>query len=222
MDIYATEAEQIELIKAWCKKQGWVLLLSFVLVLGTTITWRVWHQRHEKSLEKASVIYERLLNANANNNRPLMQLHVQRLLDHYQHTPYAQIAALMMAREAVYDGQFALAEQKLRWVMRHADHTALRQLARLRVARLLLSQQRPEEALALLQTTDDPAYLAASKAAMGDVLLVLGKTAEAREAYAEALHAAPNVEMLRPVLRMKLDDLATAATPAAAALITKK
>ena len=213
MDIYKTEAEQIESIKEWWKKYGVTTLLSFFIVIIAVFGIKMWQQRHERLLVKASGVYERMLNAAANNDNDLMQLNASRLIDHYSSTPYAQLAALMLARQAVYKNQLNIAEQKLSWIMKHGSNKALREIARIRAARVLLAEQKSAEALEILQTVDDDAYQASAQEAMGDILLALGRQDDARKAYNEAMNALPGVEVMQPLLQMKLDNLAVTTGP---------
>jgi predicted negative regulator of RcsB-dependent stress response len=174
----------------------------------------MWQQRHEKMLYKASAVYERMINAAANNDADLMQLNAARLIDHYRSSPYAQLAALMLARQAIYKGQLDVAEEKLMWITKHGRNKSLRQLARIRAARVLLAENKPEQGLDLLQQRiDDDAFTASAQEAMGDILLALGKSDDARKAYNEALNALPGIETMQPLLQMKLDNLAVPLGP---------
>jgi predicted negative regulator of RcsB-dependent stress response len=206
--MYATEDEQIEMIKQWWKKYGVTSLITFFLVIIAVFGIKMWQQRHEKMLYKASAVYERMINASANNDNDLMQLNAARLIDHYRSTPYAQLAALMLARQAVNKGQLDVAEEKLTWIMKHGRNKELRQLARIRASRVLLAERKPEQGLELLQRVDDDTFTASAQEAMGDIYLALGKPDDARKAYNEAINALPGVEVMQPLLQMKLDNLA--------------
>jgi len=206
--MYATEDEQIEMIKQWWKKYGVTSLITFFLVIIAVFGIKMWQQRHERMLYKASAVYERMINASANNDNDLMQLNAARLIDHYRSTPYAQLAALMLARQAVNKGQLDVAEEKLTWIMKHGRNKELRQLARIRASRVLLAERKPEQGLELLQRVDDDTFTASAQEAMGDIYLALGKPDDARKAYNEAINALPGVEVMQPLLQMKLDNLA--------------
>lgn len=208
MDTYATESEQIEFIKSWWKNYGKITLISIIIALIASYGWRSYLQRHERMLEKASVIYERLLIAASNNDDVAMANAADRLIDHYRHTPYSQLAALMLAKQAVYKGDLDIAERKLQWIMKHGNNSALRQIARIRAARVFLAENRPVAALDLLDKVDDKDYTALIDEARGDVLLVLNKKEEARKAYSDALQAFPGIDVMQPLLQMKLDNLA--------------
>lgn len=207
MTAYQTEAEQIQLIKQWWKEYGKATLFALVAVLIVSYGWRWYQIRHEHLLQKASAVYERLLTAAANNDMQGMQMAADRLSHHYTNTPYAQLAALMLARQAVYQGQFGIAEAKLKWIMRHGGNRSLRQVARIRLARVLLTENKTHDAEQLLKTVDDNGYLALIEETRGDIYQAVGKTDDARIAYRKALEAFPEMEVMQPLLQMKLDNL---------------
>jgi predicted negative regulator of RcsB-dependent stress response len=207
MEFYTTDEQRLEHLKQWWQKYGNILLAALAIASMLTLAWHYWQQHQMVILEHASMRYEQLLTSAANDDSAAVNEHAQRLLTHYQNTPYAQLAALMLARQAVYQQQFDEALKQLRWVMDHGNNAALKQVARLRMARLLLAQKKADQALATLNKVDEPTYLAAIEEVKGDIFMAQGKTSYARDAYAKAKQAIPNMESSRPILRMKLDDI---------------
>ena len=88
---------------------------------------------------------------------------------------------------------------------------ALRELARLRLAAVLLQQGEHDAALARLQAAPTASYKARFDDLRGDVLAAQGKKAEARAAWQAAIDglAAEGEEAvtLREVVRVKLESL---------------
>ena len=130
----------------------------------------------------------------------------------YSRSTYAQFAALHLGRLAVQRGDLATAEAELRWVLGRADKGSdTAQLAQLRLARVLASGGESEQALTLLAQADAGAYAASYAIARGDALLALGRSDEAREAYAEALalsaQAAGQVNLV--MLQQKIQSLSS-------------
>jgi predicted negative regulator of RcsB-dependent stress response len=211
MTIY-TEADQVELLKKWWQEYGTAIIIGIILAIALGYGWRAWQQHHEKTLEHASMRYEQLLTNIVNGNSSAAETEADRLMDRYRHTPYAELAGLQLARQEIYRGDFSSAERNLRWVMKRGDTPALRQLSRLRVARLLLYQKRFDEALVLLEDVDDKSYMPAIDEVRGDVLVAKGDQVGARQAYQAAASnkIIPDLIVMQPLLQMKLDDLAGA------------
>lgn len=208
--MYITEAEQIEAIKKWWREYGVSVVVGILLAIVLGFGWRAWEQHHEQQLEHASMRYEQLVTNIVNGNNTAAEVQAQRLMARYPHTPYAELAALQLARQEVFQKNYPAAETHLTWVVRHGSTPALREVARLRAARVLLAQNQTADALKLLNKMDDSAYLPEVDEVRGDILVSQGKLAEAKDAYQDAIKAFPGLEILRPLLQMKLDNLAGA------------
>jgi predicted negative regulator of RcsB-dependent stress response len=208
IDVYTTEAEQVEQLKKWWKEYGLAIIIGIVLALVLGFGWRSYQQHHEHKLEHASTKYEQLLTNVVNGNTAAVEAQAKHLMSRYPHTPYAELAALQLARQMVYQNDWQGAEIQLRWVMSHGDNSALRQVARMRIARLLLAQNNPQAALKLLQKVDDKAYIAQVDEIKGDILATLGEPQQAYQAYQLALKVFPGFQVMQPLLQMKIDNMA--------------
>lgn len=208
MDIFLTEQQQIEQIRHWWKKHGkWVFLFVAALIL-INVGWQVWRHHHEKDLQHASNHYEWLIDGVVSNNPLVVQAQSRYLLSRYPHTPYALMAAFMQARQAINENDLPRAEEKLLWIMDHTRNQAIKQVARLRAARVMLAQSQADKALSLLKKVDDENYLPVVESLRGDVYLAMGKKEEARVAYEKAVKTLNDQDAVQPFLQMKLDDIA--------------
>lgn len=208
IDVYASDKEQVEHLKKIWREYGMAIVVGVILAVILGAGWRYLQHHKEHSLEHASMRYEQLLTNVVNGNTEEVESHANRLMERYPHTPYAEFGALQLARQKIYQGDLSQAGEKLQWVMKHGDSSALREIARVRAARVLLAQSKPEEALKLLDKVDDNAYMAAVLEVKGDILLAQGKALEAKNSYAAALNFFPGLEVIQPLVQMKLDDLA--------------
>lgn len=207
---YMNENEQVEQLKKWWREYGVAMIVGILIAVIGGFGWHGWQQHREKVLNHASMRYEQLLTSIMNGETTTAETRANRLIARYPHTPYAQLAALQLARQAVYQNKFSEAEDKLLWLSKHGDSDSLRAVANIRLARVLLTDKKPQEALDVLAKNNNKAYVAAVEEVRGDVLVSQGKTADAKQAYENALKAFPAIEVMQPLLRMKLEDLATA------------
>lgn len=203
-----TEQEQIELLKEWIKQYSLVILAGVIIAIVSITGWRYWQQRQTNILEHASRVYEEMLMMRAQNVPASTLIQAKKLLKHYSHTPYAQMAALMLARDAVTKNDNAEATKQLEWVLDHSKVKAISQIARIRLARVLISSNDPKAALKLLDKTDDETFKGLIQEVKGDAYVAMKDLAMARTAYQQALHELPNAEIVRPLLQMKYDNLA--------------
>ncbi len=206
---YMTEQEQIELLKSWVKQYSIVILAGVLAAAIAIFGWRTWQDRQYRILSHASAIYDEMLTARAQNNAEATVVQSQKLFDHYPKTTYAQLAALMLARDAAYKKDYAKAITEVNWVIQHSDISSMRQIARLRLARIQLAQQQPAESIKTLDTVEDKSFNGLINEERGDAYYALKENKKAREAYQQALNDLPNADVIRPLLQMKFDNLAT-------------
>jgi predicted negative regulator of RcsB-dependent stress response len=208
---YLTEQEQVELLKQWVKQYSLVILAGLLISFATISGWRYWQARQLRTLHHASAVYDEMLTARAQNNSATTQVQSEKLFTHYSGTTYAQMAALMLARDAVYLKNFAEAEKQLKWVIAHSDVRSFRQIARIRLARIYINENKADESLEVLNKVDDKSFNGLTDEVRGDAWLAKHDNAKAREAYQSALNELPNAEVIRPLLQMKFDNLAPSA-----------
>ena len=212
---YQTEEEQIERIRDVWQRHGVPVLTGVVLALAGVLGWNAWTNHQENKALNASVVYQNMLESVLQDDTEAGRARgaelAEQLRNEYAGTEYARFAALMQARLAVESGDFATAENLLREVAEEADDQALKEIATQRLARVLAQLDRAEEALDLFSGSVSGALLAGREEVRGDLLLSLGRVADARQAYQAALQATDD-NRTRPQLQLKLDDLAEEAS----------
>jgi predicted negative regulator of RcsB-dependent stress response len=204
---YLTEQQQIEQLKEWWKKHGTTAVTLVLAIFLIGVGWHFWLKHRENKLQRASTHYEELLNAVANDDSASVLKEANLLKGNYSHTPYAALASLMIARNAVYQNNYTAAEKELLWVAKHASGHSLKQVANLRLARLYLQEGKPDASLLLLEKTIDVAYLPLINELKGDSYAALHQADNARMAYQAALNVLPAYALMRPILVMKLNNL---------------
>ena len=209
MTDYLTEQEQIELLKNWIKQYSLVIIAGACIAIIAITGWRYWQQRQNKILSHASAVYDEMLTMRAQNNSAATITHAKKLYDHYAQTTYGHIAALMLAREAINNKKYMEGKNYLNWVINHSRIASIRQIARLRLARLLIAEQKPDEALHILSKNNQNSFDGLTDEIRGDAYLVMKNKEMARKSYQRALSELPNAEVIRPLLQMKYDNLAT-------------
>ena len=108
-----------------------------------------------------------------------------------------------MAKIKLDSGDFVAASSHLRWAMDNTKQEPIKHEARLRLARLLLAENKTKEALAILDVSDTATY----EQLKGDIYVAEGKPESARTAYSRALAEMSPSEPGRQLLQMKLNDL---------------
>lgn len=205
-----TEEEQIAQIKEWWQRNGKPLLAGGALALVIVFGWKGWQKHQVTQAQTSSVLYQQLLDVALVPNEQVDAQQVAKLLVEMKKindsSAYTQYAALLAAKVAVDSQQLDDAELELNAVLANPANATLAELARQRLARVLLAQEKAEQALALLDAKVDPAFIATREELRGDALVVLERPAEAKAAYQQAQQALSS-EAAAGNLLMKLDNL---------------
>ena len=202
---YEDEAE-VENLKRWWS-ENWKSLAAGLAIGLLGIFGYEGYKRHELSVsEQASQIYEDFKTAATAKKNDEAAALGDHLIKDYASTPYASGAALRLAQLAVDQNRLDDAAARLQWVTDHGKDDGLRDLAKLRLARVLWQQKKTDQALKLLDG-DHGAYAALYSELRGDIKLSTGDRAAARAAYQDAVKAAADGANAAG-LQHKLDDLA--------------
>jgi predicted negative regulator of RcsB-dependent stress response len=202
------EQEKLDELKAWWRQNGRLILLVVIaaaIAVAGTSAWR-WYQSSQGA--QASRLYEALAKAARAGDAKALRDAGGALTEGYGGTLYASMGALVAARFHFDRGELKSAKAQLQWVLEHSPSEDFSELARLRLAALLLDEKAHDEALKLLETKPLDAYVAQFAALRGDVWVAKNQPAEARAEYQRALEKA-NGEggAFRDSVQMRLDAL---------------
>ncbi|CDZ78288.1 hypothetical protein BN59_02598 [Legionella massiliensis] len=208
MSVYMTEEEQLAAIKKWWNRHSNTLTVVLSLLLLTVAGFRYWNWHQEKIASQASTAYERLMVAFSNQDDKGIQSYANQLINDYGKTIYADAARLALAKQDVSNEKYDQAQQSLEYVAAHSKMPALKQIARIRVARLLASKKAYDKALTELTVVDDAAYKPVVNELKGDIYAATGQYQQAILAYKEAITEVRTNGMGNLFLEMKTNELA--------------
>ncbi|MDZ7889857.1 MAG: tetratricopeptide repeat protein [Pseudomonas sp.] len=206
-----TEDEELAVIRDWWQRNGKPLLTGSALALVVVFGWQAWQKHQVAEAQGASVLYQQLLEnslvADGKADVGKVAELAGKLKADYAGSQYAQYASLLLAKVAVEAGKLDDARAELQAVLDKPADATLGELARQRLARVLASQGKTEDALKLLAGDADQAFVAAREELKGDLLVKLERSDEALQAYEKA-KAALTAEAAVGGLQIKIDDLA--------------
>lgn len=201
------EQEQLETFKAWWTQYGKLVILTVAACVLTIAAFQGWrYYRYQQALA-AVTLYEQLTQAERANDAKKVRDIAAQITDKYAATPYAAMSALAAARANFDTGDLAAAKAQLQWVVDNAKEEEVRDMARLRLAAVLLDEKKYPEALALVQGAQLEAFSGLYADLKGDILAAQGKLAEARGAYQLAFDKSDAQSAYRTILQAKLDAL---------------
>ncbi len=205
---YETEEQQLEAIKDWWKQNANMIIGGVAIGISAIFGWQYYQDQTIVSQSNASVIYQQVMN-NTQNSTALheQQTRVNQLQADYANTPYASLAALLLAKQHMAAGEFVQAQQQLEWVAGNATQDEIQYLAQVRLAKLFFSLQQEDKALEILNKDFPSSFQSMVFELKGDVLLTQGNKPAAQQAYQQALMVSDSPSRL---LMSKIDE----ATPA--------
>lgn len=205
------EQEQISELKAWWAQYGNLVVSLAVVAALASVGWQAWNWYQNRNAGEAGALYYAVQQAVEKNEPQKAREAAGRLVGEHAGSVSAQLGALLSAAMQFEAGDLANARAQLEWAADKGADPALRDLARLRLAAVLLQAGELDAALARLQAAPVAAYKARFDDLRGDVLAAQGKAAEARAAYQAAIDAlavaGEDAVTLREVVRVKLESL---------------
>ena len=180
------EQEQLAEIKAWWKMYGNLVVNILLAVLVTLVAWLGWTRYQGSQASQAAMVFNGLQNAVQAKDSSRIKMANGELVEKFGGTNYASLGALITAKAMIDAGDAKTAKLQLVWVAEHGKDE-LRDLARLRLAAVLLDEKAYDEALKQLEAPGSQSFAARFADTRGDVLAAQGKKPEALIAYQSAL-----------------------------------
>ena len=220
MEDYLSEKEQWEWLKGWVRSNGLWILAGIAVGAGILFGMRWWEARTDGIALDAGSKYQQILEALDRKDKTRAQTLTGELERDYASSPYVDQARLLAARVAVEAGELDKAADSLKAAMDTTKDKQLALVARLRLARVKLSQGKPDDAIATLDAVDAGAFKPRYQEARGDALVAKGDKAGALQEYQAARAGSLGQSVDSQGLDLKIDDLLAenvAPAPAAAA-----
>lgn len=201
------EQEKVDELKAWWKKNGQTTMLAVAVFVASVAGVQGWQIYQKNQQYQAALAYETVLNVLQSKDIKGIRDAAGQLIEKYPGTAYATRAGLLAAGVNLESGDAKSAKAQLEWVMDHSKEDAARDIARLRLAGILLDEKSYDEALKKLDASHESSFDGLFADAKGDVLTAQGKVVEARAAYKAALEKFEEKSNYRQIVQMKLDGL---------------
>jgi predicted negative regulator of RcsB-dependent stress response len=182
-----TDTEREEQVRSFVRENLLFLLLAVALGLAAVSGYKYWQSKRMGGAEAAELQYMAVISALATNNPDKAAEQAKELRASHPKSPYADQAELVQARAAVARRDYDGATRMLRTVIDGAGDPLLRQIARTRLARVMVEQGRYDDAVGLLPLAEAGAFAALYHDIRGDALAAKGDTEAARREYTEAL-----------------------------------
>ena len=201
------EQENIDELKSWWKTYGSMIIMFIAVVVTGIAGSQAWKYYKAQQIDQAVELYDALLQVRGSGDPKKISDAAGLLMEGFPESGYASRAALISAQAGFDAGDTLNAKSRLQWVVDNASEGELRDLARLRLASVLLDEKKYDEAVRTLDSPHGESFDGLFADLKGDILAIAGKPEDARTAYQTALAKMGTQSNYRNIVQMKLDAL---------------
>ena len=194
-----SDEEKAEALKAWWRSNGISVVAGVALTIGGMFGWNYYQENKLTSAEGASKIYSQLNKDEANPTAIVEQLNKE-----YGSSVYTSLAALNAAKSSCEENKTDACIDLLK-AATESPQDSVASIAKIRLARTLISTGKLEEAQSILSSSMPKAYESLISELNGDIYFAKKEFKQAREAYDKAIKSAEGQNT--QLLQMKRDDL---------------
>lgn len=217
MDDLLSEKEQIEQMRAWWAEYGNYVIGG--VIAGALVLFGINYYQSSKlnTQLEASALFETLAEHVSDGDLDDAESVAAELETGYANTVYAAQSRLAMARLYMDKNRDQDAADELDELLAMSGADEVKDIARLRLTRIYLYQDKAQEVVDLLEGQDNAAFLGRYSEVLGDAYAALGRVADAEAAYQTALNDEMSSQTVdRALIQWKILDLPKAEQPAAA------
>ena len=201
------EQEQVDELKAWWQQHGNKVTVLLTVFVVSVVGWNVWQYYQARQSNEAAALFDGLRKELSINNVKNIRGIAGQIIDKYPRTPYAVDAAMFVAKANFESGDAKSAKAQYQWVIDHAKQDQSKDLAKIRLAVVLLDEKNYAAALKQLESKHDAAFDPLFNDLKGDVYALQGMSKEARTAYQAAISAQTKDTAFKRLVQIKLDAL---------------
>ncbi len=183
MDDLLSEKEQIEQIRNWWSEYGGYVIFGIAAGALILFGYNYYQTSRLNQQLQASAIYETLTNHVVDGDLEDAEVLAGQLGTEFAGTTYAAQSKLAMARLYMDKNRDQDAADVLGEILAGDGDDAIKHVARVRLARILLYQDKAAEVVELLQGEENAAFAATYGEILGDAYHALGRIEEAQAAY---------------------------------------
>lgn len=203
-----SEKEQIEEMRAWWSENGRFVIIGVVLGVAIIFGWNQWRSSIEYAQIEASNLFEEVMGAVATGDTDTAEVAANNLFNNYDRTVYPDQTRLALARLYMDKGRDQDAVDVLRQLVVDEEESELQLVGRLRLAKVLLYQNKAAEVIELVEGRTEGGFAARYSEILGDAYAANGDYAAAQTAYLAALAEDQSLQTIdSSLVQLKINDL---------------
>jgi predicted negative regulator of RcsB-dependent stress response len=217
VDDLLSEKEQIDKMRAWWSDNGSYVISGLAISIIGVFGFNYYENSQREAAYQSSGLYDALTDMVVDGEVAEAEAIAAQLEEGYGETNYLAQARLAMARMYMDQNRDEDAADSLRTVLAMGVEEEFKDVARIRLAKILLYQDKAQEAADLVEGREDGAFAERYADILGDAYVALNRPDEARLAYQRALFEdGTGATVDQNFVQLKLLDLPVVAAPALA------
>lgn len=209
------EQEQLDEIKHFWKKHGnWISWL-LIVVFGGIASWNAYQYWQRNQALQASGLFDEAERAAKAADLAKIEQAFADMKSKYASTTFAHQTGLLAASVYATSGKSDQAKAALTWVAEQASDEGYQAVARLRLSAVLADAKAYDEALKELDAVKAKEFLALVADRRGDIYVLQGNAAKAKEAYQTAYAGLKESREYQRLVEVKLNSLGVDPSPQA-------
>ena len=201
------EQEKIDELKAWWRRYGTLIVIVLAVFVAGIAGMQAWKYYQSQKVEQAAELFDSLLQVQTSADPKKINDAAGLLMEGFPASGYASRGAIIAARASFDAGDLQNAKSRLQWVLDNSKEDELKNLARLRLASILLDEKKYDDALRILETKHGTSFDGLSADLKGDVLAAAGRIPEIAACGQTALDKIGGKGTYFNIVQMKLDAL---------------
>ena len=201
------EQEQLDEIKHFWKRYGDAITWVLVAVLAVAAAWNGYQYWQRNQAAQAAALNDEIQRVAQAHDPEKLERAFNEMKERFPSTAYAAQAGLLLGKVESDAGKVDVARTALQWVMDKASDPGLSNIARLRLAGLLMDAKEDAQALKLLEPDLGPAFAGLRSDRRADIYALMGNVAQAKSEYLAAYKAFDPQSQYRRLVEVKLNAL---------------
>ncbi|NJD85736.1 YfgM family protein [Candidatus Erwinia dacicola] len=204
MKVYSNENEQVDALKNFFAQNGKALVVGVGLGVGALVGWRYWNSNQDSGSRETSAAYQQVTSA-LDASKPATLDAAAKFASDNSNT-YGTLASLNLAKRYIDANQLDKAAAQLQSGLKDTKDANLQAVLNLRLARIQLQQNQPDEVLKTLKNVKGDGWTAIVADVRGEALLSKGDVKGARDAWTKGIDS-DAFSTLKEMLQMKVNNL---------------
>ncbi len=201
------EQEKIDGLKSWWEVYGTLAIIIVATFIAGIFGTQAWKYYQKQQTDQAAELFVSLQEIGVGEDAKKIGDAARLLMEGFPSSGFASRAALISARASIDANDVQNARNQFQWLLVNSDEAELKDVARLRLAGLMLDEKKYDEALKLLESKHSEFFAGLYGDLKGDVLVAKRNISEARVAYKMAMDKIDRNGTHYKIVQMKLDAL---------------